>query len=57
MHQWGAANRVCVDASKDSFHCLHRTKKIREDFKMLGVTYDCQLMMKAAVHEITREAG
>ena len=57
LHRWGAANRVCFDAGKESFHCLHRTRQFWEDFKMLGVTFDCQLTMKIAVQEIAREAG
>ena len=57
LHRWGAANRVCFDAGKESFHCLHRTRHFGENFKMLGVTFDCQLTMKAAVQELAREAG
>ena len=57
LHMWGAANRVCFDAGKESFHCLHRTRQFGEDFKMLGVTFEFQLTMKIAVQEITREAG
>ena len=55
LHRWGAANRVCFDAGKESFHCLHRTRQFGEDFKMLGVTFDCQLTIKTAVQEIARE--
>ena len=57
LNRWGTANRVCFDAGKESFHCLHRTRHFGENFKMLGVTFDCQLTMKAAVQELAREAG
>ena len=57
LHRWGVANRVCFDAGTESFNCLHRNRQFEEDLKMLGVAFDCQLTMKAADQEITREAG
>ena len=57
LHRWGAANRVCFDAGTESFNCLHRNRQFEEDLKMIGVAFDCQLTMKAAVQELTREAG
>ena len=57
LHTWGAANRVLFDPGKESLHCLHRTRYFGEDFKILGVLFDCQLTMRAAAQEIAREAG
>ena len=57
LHRWGAANQVLFDAGKESFHGLHRTKAFGEDFKILGVLFDCQLTMRSAIHEIATEAG
>lgn len=57
LHSWGAANRVLFDAGKESFHGLHRGRNFGDDFKILGVLYDTQLTMVAAVLEVAREAG
>ena len=57
LHRWGAANRVLFDPGKESFHGIHRTKSFGEDFKILGVLFDCQLQMGSAAREISKEAG
>ena len=57
LRRWGAANRVLFDPGKDSFHCLHRTRSFGEEFKILGVLFDCQLTMQAAAQEVARESG
>ena len=57
LHRWGAANRVIFDPGKESFHGIHRTRYFGEDFKILGVLLDCQLTMRSAAKEISKEAG
>ena len=57
LHAWGAANQVLFDAGKESFHCIHRGRHFGDDFKILGVLFDCQLSMASASREISREAG
>ena len=57
LHRWGAANRVLFDPAKESFHGLHRTRHFGEPFKILGVLFDCQLTMHAAVEEIAKESS
>ncbi len=57
LHRWGAANKVLFDPGKESFHAIHRTRSFGDDFKILGVLYDCQLTMSSAIREIAKEAG
>ncbi len=57
LHRWGAANKILFDPGKESFHGIHRTKHFGEDFKILGVIFDCQLTMRSAAVEISKEAG
>ncbi len=57
LHRWGAANQVIFDPGKESFHCIHRTRYFGENFKILGVQFDCQLTMRDAAQEVAREAG
>jgi hypothetical protein len=37
LHEWGLANQVTFDASKESKHILSRTVRRGPDFKLLGV--------------------
>ena len=57
LHRWGAANKVTFDPGKESFHAIHRTRSFGDNFKILGVLFDCQLTMRSAAQEIAREAG
>ena len=57
LHTWGRANQVSFDASKESFHVLSQHEPEGEDFKLLGVLFDCQLRMEGAVKELAQEAG
>ena len=57
LHRWGAANKVLFDPGKESFHGIHRTKHFGDDFKILGVLFDCKLTMAAAAQEVAKEAG
>lgn len=57
LHEWGAANQVSFDASKESQHILSMTDPWGGSFKLLGVTFDVELTMTEAVSEIVTEAG
>ena len=57
LHAWGEANWIVFDASKESSHILSRTDPEGDDFRILGVLFDCQLLMHAAVRETICEAS
>jgi hypothetical protein len=57
LHKWGAANQVAFDASKDSQHVLSLSDPAGESFKLLGVPFDMELSMAAAVSDIVSAAG
>jgi len=57
LHLWGAANRVVFDPAKESFHLLHRTLHLGDDFRLLGVHFDSQLLMHSATRVVATEAG
>ena len=57
LHRWGAANRVSFDPAKEGFVVIRRQKAIGEDFKLLGVSFDAQLLMHKGVRKIAIEAG
>ena len=48
LHQWGSANQVLFDPSKESFHILDRRHIYGESCHLLGVTFDPQLQMNIA---------
>ena len=56
LHNWGQANQVCFDPSKESFHTLDRRKPSGGNFQMLGVTFDPKLVMDSACHEVAGQA-
>ena len=57
LHKWGRANQVAFDAGKESKHILSLTESEGKDFKILGVLFDCQLDMTAAVNDIVNSAS
>ena len=57
LHLWGQANQVLFDASKESFHILHRRLYFGETFKVLGCVFDPQLRMLEAAKHVAMEAG
>ncbi len=57
LHDWGKANSVRFDASKESFHVLHRTHGHGDDFVLLGILFDVELRMGRATTVLAREAG
>ena len=57
LHNRGTASRVFFDPSKESFHLLHNRFQHGDDFELLGVLFDTQLLMHTAAREIATEAG
>ena len=57
LHKWGAANQVAFDPSKESQHVLSLTDPAGGVFRLLGVPFDTELSMAAAVSEIVSAAG
>eukprot|EP00969_Alexandrium_andersonii_P343448 15180773-Alexandrium_andersonii.AAC.1 len=57
LHAWGAANRVTFDPGKESARFLGHRGAVGPDFKILGVLFDNQLLMHAAVHGIVTDSG
>ena len=45
LHTWGRANQVEFAPGKESSHILLRTRPHGEDFRILGVDFDCKLVM------------
>ena len=52
LHKWGDANQVVLDAAKESKHILSRTDPFGQDFKLLGIVFDCKLEMESAVRTL-----
>lgn len=57
LHQWGRADQVSFDPSKESRHILSLSEPWGDDFKILGVLFDATLSMERAVGEVVVEAG
>ena len=45
LHAWGRTEQVTFDPGKESFHILSRTRPVGEDFTILGITFDCKLLL------------
>ena len=57
LHSWGRANQVTFDAGKESFHILSRNRPFGEEFKILGITFDCKLLMHSTIDECVTACG
>ena len=57
LHRWGAANRVAFDPGKKEFVFIRRRNAMGNDFRILGVDFDPQLLMRKAARKIATEAG
>ena len=55
LHSWGEGNQVTFDPSKESMHIVSHTKPSGENFTILGVHFDCKLLMTDAVDLLVRE--
>ena len=56
LHEWGAANSVTFEQTKESFHILSHSQGYGDPFRLLGVTFDIQLSMGTAVSECSIES-
>jgi len=57
LHGWGRAIQTVFDSSKDNFHILHPRRPWRDDFNLLGNSFDTRLIMSNAAYEIAARAG
>ena len=57
LHSWGKANGVSFASAKESFHIVSRSRPDGDPFRILGVTFDCKLVMSDAVTECVHECG
>eukprot|EP00969_Alexandrium_andersonii_P106447 4696418-Alexandrium_andersonii.AAC.1 len=57
LHRCGAANRVSFDAGKESAQIVSRHRPAGDNFHLLGVKFDCKLLMHDAVRESATESG
>ena len=52
LHAWGRANQVSFDPAKESKHVMSRRDPCGDNFKLLGVVFDCRLFMDVAIQEV-----
>ena len=57
LHKWGKANQVSFDPGKESMHVVSHQEPEGEDFKNLGVKFDCGLTMETGVRETVHEVS
>ena len=57
LHAWGGPNQVVFDPVKESFVILRRSNAVGDDFRLLGITFDPQLLMHTGAREVATEAG
>ena len=55
LHDWGKANQVTFDASKESQHILSRKSPYGDPFNLLGIRFDCKLLMTDTVLELAKD--
>ena len=55
LHKWGRANQVQFDPGKESIHVVSHHAPAGNNFKILGVDFDCRLVMGDAIHGLTNE--
>ena len=54
LHKWGMANQVSFDATKESKHILSRTQSYGAPFDLLGVRFDCKLLIPDTVSDLVK---
>ena len=57
LHAWGRCNRVQFDPAKESVHVIGRHDSEGSNFRILGIEFDCKLLMASAVRETTAAAS
>ena len=53
LHKWGRANQVQFDPGKESIHVVSHHAPAGNNLKILGVDFDCRLVMGDAIHGLT----
>ena len=56
VHQWGEANRVEFDPTKEEFAVVHHREGEGPDFRLLGPVFDSKLLMHKAVQKVLGKA-
>ena len=56
LHDWGGANLVTFDPSKESITIISRNEPAGPSFKNMGVLFDPQLNMHGAIESLTASA-
>ena len=54
LHRWGEANQVSFDREKEGMYILNRKNPRGNGFKLLGIHFDCKLVMSATVEELAK---
>ena len=49
LHEWGEANQVVFDATKEGKRILSRSRSVGDPFTLLGIDFDCKLIMDKAI--------
>ena len=54
LHQWGSANQVSFDRDKEGMYVLSRKQPHGTSFNLLGIHFDCKLVMTESVEELAK---
>ena len=57
LHTWGRANRVTFDAGKEETMVISTTEACGGPAKLLGIHFDCKLVMSVAAHKCATKAA
>ena len=57
LHEWAQVERAKFDPGKEHSLVLSRRSPLGDDFKLLGIAFDCKLVMSAAAHATAVKAG
>ena len=57
LHKWGDGNQVTFDPGKESFHILSRQSPLGSDFQLLGIHFDCKLLMNQCINDCASSCG
>ena len=57
LHEWGAANQVVFEPSKESKHILDRSTPAGDHFKLLSVVFDGKLTMHETIYQFSTETS
>ena len=55
LHKWGRANQVQFDQKKESLHIVSHYCPVGSNFKILGLNFDCRLIMGDAISGLVSE--